>query len=122
MSAEFERNFMTRMRDVIGEEPTEEQPTPTIPPPLTTEQHNEVQRFIRTDPDDDDEDDDNEGSEEWIPEPTRKKKGKPGPKPKPTKSQKYKTKAFKQMENMLLGTKLLLSRGKCSVFHLQLTC
>ena len=121
MSAEFERNFMTRMRGVIGEEPTEEPPSPTIPPPLTTEQHNEVQRFIQTDPDDD-EDDDNEGSEEWIPEPTRKKKGKPGPKPKQTKSQKYKTKAFKQMENMLLGTKLLLSRGKCLVFHLQFTC
>ena len=46
MSAEFERNFMTRMCDVIGDEPTEEQPAPTLLPPLTVEQRSEVQRFI----------------------------------------------------------------------------
>ena len=113
MSSQFEKNFMTRMRDILGEEETIYD-FPVVPstglPTITKEQQTEVQRFIQTDPDDDDDDDD---TEEWTPEPTRKKKGKPGPKPKAKahKNKAYQTKANKQMEDMLLGTKLFLSKG-----------
>jgi hypothetical protein len=114
MSSKIEKSFMTRIRDVIGDEARYEFPAaPTSElPTMTREQKMEVQQFLGTDPDEDDDDDDD--IEEWVPEPTRKKKGKPGPKPKTKapKKQSYQTKANKQMEDMLLGTKLLLSKGK----------